>query len=124
MVASKVEAPTSSSRPRSKVAIAQLLALEDCRARHGSPLPPECNNVTTPLIVSKWEEALKHYPERAFADYVIRGLSQGFRIGFNYKVVCRSARTNMKSAELHKEPVRILTKFGDTPRSYGGPSSC
>ena len=55
--------------------------------------------VHTPLKVSVWEECLRIHRDREFAECIIRGLTQGFRIGFCYQDhVCHSARSNMQSA--------------------------
>ena len=58
-----------------------LLALETCK-------PEEVTSVTgadivTPLQVEVWEAGLAAHPDRQFAEYILQGLRQGFRIGFD-----------------------------------------
>ena len=40
------------------------------------------------------------HPDRAYATYVVRGLREGFRIGFQWGAPLRSARANMPSTRL------------------------
>ena len=83
---------------------ADLLCLDSCRPQP-APLPPELSVVSTPLVVPAWETALRSHPDRAFALYILNGLTQGFRIGFNRAHPLRSASTNMGSAYLHPEVI-------------------
>jgi len=42
-------------------------------------------------------ECLRSHPDREFSEYIIWGLTQGFRIGFCYQDhTCHSARSNMQ----------------------------
>ena len=59
--------------------------------------------VKTPLWVEAWGRALSRHRDTALVRYVIDGLYQGFRIGFNYSPPLRSATTNMESARQHPE---------------------
>ena len=70
-----------------------LLALETCK-------PEEVTSVTgadivTPLQVEVWEAGLAAHPDRQFAEYILRGLRQGFRIGFDRAKTLVSATSNM-----------------------------
>ena len=49
------------------------------------------------------ETALRSHPDRAFALYILNGLTQGLRIRFNRAHPLRSASANMGSAYLHPE---------------------
>ena len=40
---------------------------------------------------------MEHYLDKAFKDYIVEGLKEGFRIGYKGPS-CWSAKTNMKSA--------------------------
>lgn len=64
-------------------------------------ITPSLLGVTTPLAIPAWEQALETHPDRAFAKYIINGLRQGFRIGFNRACPLHSAAANMTSARLH-----------------------
>ena len=45
---------------------------------------PEClSRINTPLVVDEWERFLNH-PDREYGDYLLRGMKEGFRIGFQY----------------------------------------
>ena len=63
-----------------------------------STLHPAISKVVTSLIVPAWSTALAPHPDRAFADYIVRGLNEGFRIGYKRGTPLRSAKTNMLSA--------------------------
>ena len=68
---------------------------------------PEClSRINTPLVVDEWEKFLNHHPDREYGDYLLRGMKEGFRIGFRYAdCVCKRAGSNMKSAADHPEVV-------------------
>ena len=81
---------------------ADLLCLNFCRpptSHWSQALLP----VKTPLWVEAWGRALGRHPDTALVCYIIDGLCQGFRIGFNYSSPLRSATTNMESARQHPE---------------------
>ncbi len=62
--------------------------------------PSEWGWVNTPLVASQWEEALRLHPDAEFVKYLLRGITQGFRIGFDYRrCECRQAVANMTSAD-------------------------
>ena len=53
----------------------------------------------TPMVASEWERLLASHPDDAYSAYLVRGLRDGFHIGFSYgSVRCRSAVSNMQSA--------------------------
>ena len=76
--------------------LADLLALDWCRPSAGAestPIPKSVN-------VAKWRQCLVSYPDKPFADWVVRGFEQGFRVGFNYAShKCSPARRNISSAK-------------------------
>ena len=46
------------------------------------------------------------HPDRAYCKYLVEGLRDGFRIGFQHgQVACRNASSNMQSANAHPEVV-------------------
>ena len=49
----------------------------------------------TPLQVEAWEAGLAAHPDRQFAEYILRGLRQGFRIGFDRAKTLVAATSNM-----------------------------
>ncbi len=56
--------------------------------------------VNTPLIIGSWEKALAAHPDRDYVTYLLRGMRNGFRIGYRWGAVARrSNRRNMPSAK-------------------------
>ena len=63
------------------------------------PLPSMLCEVHTPLDIAEWRSQLCWHPDREFCQYLIDGLTDGFRIGFNYTSHrCQAAKRNMLSA--------------------------
>ena len=62
----------------------QLLALDACLPHLLTDLPAHLSDVITPLMAKVWAERLKGHPDRAFSEYIVAGLAEGFRIGFDY----------------------------------------
>ena len=62
-------------------------------------VPPYLQSVSTPLVLAKWASILEDHPDRKFRDYILYGIAQGFRIGFDYaSCTCASSTSNMASA--------------------------
>ena len=56
------------------------------------------SQIMTPMVASEWERLLASHPDDAYSAYLVRGLRDGFRIGFGYgSARCRSAVSNMQS---------------------------
>ena len=76
----------------------QLLGLDSCR-------PVECQattrsdalkHVESPVQLEVWKAALASHPDQRFAEFIIDGLGQGFRIGFQHgKATLWQEGTNM-----------------------------
>ena len=62
----------------------QLLALDRCKPLNRKPLPRECQQIVTPLKWKNWFQALRDHHDREYVGYIIKGLQEGFRIGFDY----------------------------------------
>ena len=85
-----------------------LLALDTCRPTHHSltrPLALPVFSSPPPLPVSAWRAYLANHPDQTFATYILNGLKDGFRIGFDRTRPLRSSRRNMKSALENKAVV-------------------
>ena len=106
------------------------------------PIPVTSNWQPSPLPPAIWAAALQRHPDRHLAEYVIRGLEDGFRIGFDSaRRTLRPASRNMGSAYatpqvvseyLQKEcilgrvlgplqsppPGLMVSKFGVIPKRY------
>ena len=84
---------------------ADLISLSLCR-------PPtqkthaKLSRVTSQLNLTAWEEALRTHPDRTYVRFLLLGIENGFRIGFNYTNPLRSAGSNMHSAVEHPEVVQ------------------
>ena len=63
--------------------------------------------VTSPLFsrIGAWRARLRNHPDQDLARYVLRGLEQGFRIGFDHRSKLSPAKYNMPSAREHPEVV-------------------
>ena len=62
--------------------------------------------MVTPLKLEAWRKALSGYADQRFAAYIIRGIEQGFRIGYNpHMVKLQPARVNMFSTAEQPEVV-------------------
>ena len=63
-------------------------------------------SLVTPLLVSQFQAELSDYPDQSAAAYVLTGLREGFRIGFDASSVSLlSAPSNMRSALEHPSVV-------------------
>ena len=99
--------------------IKDLLALEACRPAVPNALKP-LQDVSTPLIITAWETSLAKHPDPTFRQFILTGLTHGFRIGFNRTQQLSSAQKNMFSAV--KNPTVIeeyLTKERAEQRLIG-----
>ena len=71
------------------------------------PLRPEVQrelaSVHMPLKAATWSQVLVAHPEKAFARYLLAGITEGFRIGFRYGSPLTSSSANMASAIQHPE---------------------
>ena len=65
---------------------------------------PTKNN--TPLNYHAWELWLNSHPDQVFASYLLKGIANGFRIGFSHRThSCSPAKSNHPSANDHPKIV-------------------
>ena len=65
-----------------------------------------CCGINTPLQLGVWQNYLVHHPNQQFAQFILRCIQYGFRIGFNGKaVVLKSCMFNILSAKEHPQVV-------------------
>ena len=83
------------------------MCLDSCRLQ-ATHLSPALTVVQTVLVAPAWATALQTHQDRAFVRYIIDGLSNGFRIGFNRTTHLQSASSNMGSVQLHPH---IITDY-------------
>ena len=83
-----------------------LLALDSCRPLCQTPLPCEGRSIISPLKSHAWSSLLATHPDPRLAEYLVRGITEGFRIGFRYsEFFTRPANSNMPSALANPTPV-------------------
>ena len=84
-----------------------LQQIDACRPELLTRLPHAMNEITTPLDRREWESALAGHPDQKFREYVVNGILNGFRIGFNYtNTACRKSGKNLPSVREHLQVVR------------------
>ena len=47
-------------------------------------VPAQASLIHTPLIIHSWRKALSLHPNQPLVEFFLKGISQGFRIGFNH----------------------------------------
>ena len=83
-----------------------LRALDSCRAPAFTLPSTRYAAIITPLEWSRWQSALRGHPDKEYATYIVQGLRDGFRIGFQYGTVCcQSTKSNMPSARRCEDKV-------------------
>ena len=97
--------------------LADLLSLDQCRPAARSDATSYDDSMRkseSTINVPRWEACLSSHPDRVFANLIVRGLEEGFHIGFDYSSrECRSAKRNMRSA---KELPGPITSYLHTER--------
>ena len=87
--------------------IRDLLCLEQCTPVTSQLVNPLVSSVKTLLHFRAWERALAQRPDGEIAGYVLRGIAEGFRIGYSRASwPCESAHRNMQSARENPEVVK------------------
>lgn len=77
-------------------------------AEMGSHTPATWQSPTTsssPLVWTEWCKALHDHPDQRFTDFLLCGIKQGFRVGFNPVQQLKPAQENMRSALINSAPV-------------------
>ena len=82
-----------------------LQGLESTQSSPPAAPPHTLQHIVSPLRVEVWEEYLSKHPDPTFAQYLLQGLSQGFRIGFQRTARCIRAKRNLRSTYDHPEVV-------------------
>ena len=86
---------------------ADLLKMSALRPSQAPQLPESLRLISTPLVREEWRAELSNHPDKDFVAWLIQGLGQGFRIGFDYKSLKVGSKTvkNMRSAVTHPQPI-------------------
>ena len=63
-----------------------LLSIDNCKPPESTPgiAIEGSTSINTSLIGSTWRTALSHHPDQEYASYIINGILNGFRIGFDH----------------------------------------
>ena len=62
-------------------------------------LPEQLSEINTTLVPAEWEKLLSSHPDAGFREYLVRGMSEGFRLGSKHDThTCKSAKSNVLSA--------------------------
>ena len=63
--------------------------------------------IYTPLIYASWQQALLQYPNQQLVEFFLKGISEGFRIGYSYHIGSnlKAARKNLEGARQHPQVV-------------------
>ena len=73
------------------------------------PLKPEQDRrlapISSPLALQEWEKVWASHLDRAFTSYLLHGIKEGFRVGFNRSFPLRSAKANIRLAAEHPDVV-------------------
>ena len=81
------------------------MRLYACRPTVPIELPSSMRAVHTPLSWQEWDRSLSCHPDQQFRQYIVNGIRQGFRLGFDYAHVIRSSSHNMPSTSEHPQVV-------------------
>ena len=78
----------------------ELKELEQRGISHSSQeIRPILAKVSSPLRTAEWASELATHPDKEFSSYVLKGIRDGFKIGFEYQGhSCTPAKANMRSA--------------------------
>lgn len=61
--------------------------------------------VNSPLVWAEWCKALHEHPDQRFSSFLLGGIKQGFRVGFNPCQLLQPTEENMSSAAINPTPV-------------------
>ena len=77
-------------------------------------LEPVCSPLRDHILA--WQAGLSAHPDARFVEYVLSGIQDGFRVGFDYTSSVRSARQNILSAVNHPT---VVTDYVESERAKG-----
>ncbi len=70
-------------------------------------LPVEAQQIHTPLQAEAWQRMLADHPDRQLVEWMVRGIRQGFRMGFQQDPgVLKQTKQNLLSVKQHPEVVQ------------------
>ena len=86
---------------------ADLVALDQCHTVKPIRLPYGLDHIVTPLLWQSWQASLADHPDRASINWLIAGIRDGFRIGYDYtRGKPKSSQRNLISALERPQVIR------------------
>lgn len=83
-----------------------LLQLHSMQRPKPVEVPPVLMGNSTPLREEEWRARLQEHPDTRLKDYVLRGIQEGFRVGYDYRNhKCKRVKDNLRSALEHPDVV-------------------
>ena len=82
-------------KDNSYVYLDHLLAFDICRPVEDLSCLVISSEIHSPLQASIWAAELSDHPDKAYVEYILQGISNGFRIGFDRRQHISSARGNL-----------------------------
>jgi len=83
-----------------------LIQMDRCVQGSRTAVPPILASISTPLRCEAWAAELRAYPDLEYAQFFVKGIEHGFRIGFDYQnCPCVSAKSNMLSIFKPMKPI-------------------
>ena len=102
--------------------VEQLLSLHQLGLVSPSPqIHPALQPVRTPLQTDQWEVLLHQHPDPQLTDWLICGLKEGFRIGFDRQQKLRSATSNVQGTSDHPDVVSAYLQSERERQTLLGP---
>ena len=74
-----------------------LLKLESCKPAAGNTNTSRGKN--SAMMGTMGSSPIRDHPDQRFHLFLVRGIREGFRVGFDYSRLCRAASRNMGSAQ-------------------------
>ena len=80
----------------------QLKVLEQYKLTCTSAVDPQISSINYSILnLTAWKRYTSHHPDKDFADYILNGIQNRFRVGINPEATYTSVSRNMQSASLH-----------------------
>ena len=61
--------------------------------------------MASPLVAKRWAALLDTHPDKEFVTYILQGVTNGFRIGYDYSKKVKKASSNLLSATQNPEVI-------------------
>ena len=90
----------------SSIYLNHLLAFDSCRQVRDPSGLVISSEVHSPLLASAWAHELSSHPDKAFVEYILQGITNGFRIGFDRRQRIHSTRAN-----LHFDKIAVVSEY-------------